>query len=140
MWRFPSILGLILLLAPLHLAAASDADKLAQSTDAALAWLALIDAGDLEESWSEAASLFQQAVSAGDWERAIGGARGPLGALNERTFTGASHHTSLPGAPDGEYVVMQFKASFTRKAEAVETVTTMLDSDGSWRVSGYFIK
>jgi hypothetical protein len=47
---------------------------------------------------------------------------------------------SLPGAPDGEYVVIQFATSFENKKSAIETVTPMLDSDGEWRVSGYFIK
>ena len=48
--------------------------------------------------------------------------------------------TSLPGAPDGEYVVIQFDTSFTNKKVAVETVTPMKDEDGIWRVSGYYVK
>jgi hypothetical protein len=46
----------------------------------------------------------------------------------------------LPGAPDGKYVVIQFDAVFENKPSAVETVTPMLDPDGVWRVSGYFIR
>jgi hypothetical protein len=46
----------------------------------------------------------------------------------------------LPGAPDGEYVVIQYESSFEHKQAAVETVTPMLDKDGTWRVSGYFIR
>jgi Protein of unknown function (DUF4019) len=30
--------------------------------------------------------------------------------------------------------------AFEKKASAVETVTSMLDPDGAWRVSGYFIR
>jgi hypothetical protein len=44
------------------------------------------------------------------------------------------------GIPDGQYVVIQFITSFTNKKPAIETVTPMLDSDGIWRVSGYYIK
>ncbi len=119
---------------------AETSGALADSQDSALSWLALIDNGEIHRSWSEASSLFQQAVTAADWERALQGARGPLGEFQARSFLGATHTTTLPGAPDGEYVVMQFEASFARKAEAVETVTTMLEADGSWRVSGYFIR
>jgi hypothetical protein len=43
-------------------------------------------------------------------------------------------------APDGEYVVIQFEASFENKKSAIETVTPMLDKDGNWRVSGYYVK
>jgi len=47
--------------------------------------------------------------------------------------------TSLPGAPDGQYVVLRFETSFDNKAKAIETVTPMLD-DGTWRVSGYYVQ
>ncbi|HWN92533.1 MAG TPA: DUF4019 domain-containing protein, partial [Verrucomicrobiae bacterium] len=47
---------------------------------------------------------------------------------------------TLPGAPDGEYVVIQYETAFENKASAVETITPMLDKDGSWRISGYYIK
>ena len=52
----------------------------------------------------------------------------------------ATYKTSLPGAPDGEYVVIQFDTSFENKKAAIETVTPMMDQDGTWRVSGYYIK
>ncbi len=51
-----------------------------------------------------------------------------------------NYQTSLPGAPDGKYVVIQFKTSFENKKSATETITPMMDNDGKWRVSGYFIK
>lgn len=67
-------------------------------------------------------------------------ARKPLGAVLSRTFKLAKYSTSLPGAPDGQYVVIQYDTSFENKKSAVETITPMLDRDGQWRVSGYFIK
>jgi hypothetical protein len=48
--------------------------------------------------------------------------------------------TSLPGAPDGEYVVIQFMSSFENKRFAIETVTPMKDKDAKWRVSGYYMR
>ena len=60
--------------------------------------------------------------------------------MGSRELLSAQHMTSLPGAPDGDYVVIQFKTSFANKKSAVETVTPMLEKDGVWRVSGYFIK
>jgi hypothetical protein len=44
------------------------------------------------------------------------------------------------GRSDGEYVVIQFDTQFENKAAAVETIAPMHEKDGSWRVSGYFIK
>lgn len=48
--------------------------------------------------------------------------------------------TSLTGAPDGQYVVIQFESSFEKKKSVIETVTPMLDQDGQWRVTGCYIK
>jgi len=45
-----------------------------------------------------------------------------------------------PGAPDGEYVVLQYHASCEHKAAAVETVTATREPDGAWRVVGYFVR
>jgi hypothetical protein len=43
-------------------------------------------------------------------------------------------------APPGEYVILQFDTQFENRSGVVETVTPMREKDGSWRVSGYFIK
>lgn len=107
---------------------------------AAKAWLALVDEGEYGKSWEEAAPFFKQAVSRAQWESAVRAVREPLGKLESREMLGARFTTTLPGAPDGEYVVIQFKTRFARKAEAVETVTPMKDEKGAWRVSGYFVK
>ena len=106
---------------------------------AAQAWLALIDAGRIDDSWRETASLFRQQVSREDWKAAVSVARRPFGAFVSRRLRGAKYTDSLPGAPDGHYVVIQFEATYERKRTAIETVTPMLD-DGAWRVSGYYIR
>jgi hypothetical protein len=103
-------------------------------------WLALVDASNFAESWKTAAGYFQAAVSQNQWEQTIAAVRKPLGDLVSRKLKSANYTKSLPGAPDGEYVVMQFDTSFANKKEAVETITPMLDADGTWKVSGYYIK
>ncbi len=111
-----------------------------KGTQAAESWLALVDAGEYGQSWEEAAVFFKSAVPKEDWERSLEAFRTPLGAVVSRSVTSATYATSLPGAPDGEYVVIQFETSFANKKAAVETVTPMKDPDGAWRVSGYYIK
>ena len=115
-------------------------EKVKPAVAAAEKWLALVDQGKYGDSWKEAAEYFRNAVQPGQWEQAIQAARKPLGRLVSRTVKSTSYRTSLPGAPDGEYVVIQFAASFENKASAIETVTPMRDKDGEWRVSGYYIK
>jgi len=107
---------------------------------AAKGWLALVDAGKYDESWDESGALFRRAVTKQQWNQALGSARTPLGAVKSRELETKSESSSLPGAPDGRYLVMQFRTSFANKASAIETVTTILESDGRWRVVGYYIK
>jgi hypothetical protein len=107
---------------------------------AAESWLALVDAGKYAESWNQAASLFRDQVSSDQWARSVGAARGPLGAVESRAFDTAEYTRTLPGAPDGEYVVLAYKTWFANKKSAVEIVTPTKDKDGKWRVSGYFVR
>jgi hypothetical protein len=120
------------------LAQHQDPEKLA--VEASKAWLAQVDAGKYAESWDAAASLFRGAITKNDWIKLMVGSRKPLGKLGSRTFGASKYMTSVPGAPDGEYVVIQYKTVFENKAQSIETVTPMVDKDGSWRVSGYYIK
>lgn len=110
------------------------------AAQAASKWLALVDEGKYSESWNEAAQLFKGAVTKEQWKESVSSVRKPLGKLVSRTLKSKTYATSLPGAPDGEYVVIQYTSSFENKKSAVETVTPMLDKDGKWKVSGYYIK
>ena len=112
----------------------------AAATASAEKWLNLIDTGKYADSWTEAAALFKNTLTQAEWEQKLNAVRKPLGALVSRNVMSTTSHTSLPDVPDGEYVGIQFKASFTNKEEAVETVTSMKEEDGSWRIIGYFIK
>jgi hypothetical protein len=114
------------------------AEQLAQQSSDA--WLALVDSGKYADSWQEASQLFNAAVTKEQWQSALRASRDPLGKMLSRKLKSATYSKTLPGAPDGEYVVIQYESSFEHKQSAVETVTPMLDKDGKWRVSGYFIK
>jgi hypothetical protein len=129
----------IVLLTPLLIWAATD-DAESRAVEAAKIWLALVDAGAYGQSWENAATYFKRAVQKNQWEQMAKAVRDPLGAVVSRALKSATYATSLPGAPDGEYVVIQFSSSFKNKRTAIETVTPMLDKDGHWRVSGYYIK
>ena len=111
-----------------------------QAVAAAESWLALVDDGKYGESWDAAADYLKNAVTKDDFVKSLTAARKPLGKLKSREVKSKEYRTSLPGAPDGEYVVIQFKTVFENKKSAIETVTPMLDKDGKWRVSGYYIR
>jgi hypothetical protein len=107
---------------------------------AAEAWLKLTDAGDYGQTWQTASTLFQSAVTQEQWAQAAGSVRGPLGKVKSRTLKKITYTHTLPGAPDGNYAVIQYNTVFEHKSSAVETITPMKEKNGQWRVSGYFIK
>ena len=112
----------------------------AAAQDAASKWLALIDHAEYAESWTQAASLFRAGITQAKWQDAAASARTPFGPLKSRHLQSAVERHELPGAPDGDYVVIQFATAFAGKASALETVTAMKDTDGAWRIAGYYIK
>jgi hypothetical protein len=119
---------------------AQTVDKEKEAVTSAEAWLALVDAGKYADSWSQASDYFKNAVERPQWEQSLTAVRKPLGKIVSRKLFSKTFMTSLPGAPDGEYVVIQFETSFQNKKSAVETITPMREKDGRWKVSGYYIK
>jgi len=103
-------------------------------------WLAAIDGGHYVRSWKEASELFQKSITAEAWDMSLIKFRKPLGAVKTRKFLTAKSAEDLPGEPPGKYRVIRFETSFAAKAEAVETVTFMEQSDGTWKAAGYFIR
>ena len=138
-WKVTVGLGMAIVLS-VCVVLAAESDKVKEALSSAETWLSLVDEGQYADSWNEAAGYFKGAVKQEQWQETLLAARKPLGKVISRKVKSKSYHTYLPGAPDGEYVVIQFQTSFENKKSAVETVTPMMDKDGKWRVSGYFIK
>ena len=103
-------------------------------------WLKLMDSENYRESWETASDTFKTQVAVDAWIKTALAARSPLGEVVSRKLISQTYETSLQGTPDGEYVVMEFRTEFTNRQTTSETITPMLDLDGKWRVSGYYIR
>ncbi len=103
-------------------------------------WLKLVDQGKYTKSWQESSRYFKMLVKEDQWIEAAQTTREPLGKMVSRKVKSAIYTTKLPTAPDGEYVVIEFETAFKNKKSAIETVTPMMNKDGKWRVSGYYIR
>lgn len=113
-------------------------EKLA--TDSALKWLNMVDDGKLEESWKAASEIFRESLPQSQWVTMAGSVRNPLGKKVSRRFYRSLYTKSLPGAPSGEYMIIEFDTVFENNTKAIERITSKLDKDGVWRISGYFVK
>ncbi|MCM8813810.1 MAG: DUF4019 domain-containing protein [Candidatus Omnitrophica bacterium] len=121
-------------------AATEFAAKKARGQQVAAVWLALIDDGKYVDSWKQSAGFFRNAVPQEQWEQMMRGYRQPLGKNVSREIAAVQYVTTMPAAPDGEYVLVDYTSAFERKKHATESVTVMKDTDNIWRVSGYFIQ
>ena len=119
-------------------AVAQAQDKAA--SDAALAWVAHVDKGDWNASWEAAGTAFRGAVTAKTWAAQVEPVRAPLGTVMTRSLKGVTAYDKLPGAPAGEYRIVEFDTKFSdAPTDAVETAVMVREGTG-WSVVGYFIK
>jgi len=118
---------------------ASEADEKA-AQEVCDSWLVLTDKEQYRQSWDRAASIFKQSIAREQWDKQLKSTRGLMGKVVSRTVKSKEQASSLPGVPDGDYVIVQYETSFDKKKSAIETATAMKDKDGKWRVAGYFIK
>jgi opacity protein-like surface antigen len=119
--------------------AQDEAAKRKAAEQAAQTWLAVVDQGNYGQSWDSAATFFKSHVSRENWEPMVKQVRGQIGKAGKREVASSTYQTELPNVPKGEYVVIQYKTKFGAGTMA-ETVVPMLDADGKWRVSGYFVR
>jgi hypothetical protein len=83
--------------------------------------------------------FFKQQVTVSQWQSAAQKVRKSFGAVQSRSVQSATVTTDVPGAPDGNYVILVFHATVTHKQKAVETVTA-IEEMGAWHVVGYFVR
>lgn len=116
------------------------AATLRTADSAAHTWLALVDKGEITESWDEGALVFQLAVTKTKWEQLVRGARAPFEPFGARRRIMARYTTDPPNAPPGQYVLLQYETDVSGGRHVVETVVPTLDGKRGWRVSGYYVR
>jgi hypothetical protein len=120
-------------------AGADSADETA-ALAAAKKWLAIMDSGRFGSGYDDASTVIKTAFTRKKFEELINTTRGQLGTVRSRVLRSKKYSTSIPGGPDGQYVVIQFDTRFEKKPSAIETITPAKEKNGAWKVSGYYIK
>lgn len=134
-----SLLLLVMAASP-SFAEAGNQAAVQQATRAAKSWLKLMDTGKYKVAYRETSTFLKDHVPENAFVQETRATLTPFGSVKSRNLEVAKYATSLPGAPDGEYVVMQFSTSFTKKEDAIETVTEMKEPHGKWRIAGYYVR
>lgn len=118
--------------APLLLAQNEDAAR-----KAADKWLALLDEGKYPDAWKQASKHSRPQISADEWFAQLKAMREAAGTLKSRNFTSAKPSKTHPGAPDGDYMILEYATAFDKKPKAAEIV--VLSREGGWKIAGYAI-
>ena len=114
------------------------ADELAAERQA-LGFLGYLDQGRFADSYAYTGMLIRAQLDRDAFSTQIQKTRVGTGALQSRELIDAAYTTTVSGAPEGQYVVLHYHASFANRPEAVETLYLAL-AKGYWRVVGYNIK
>lgn len=102
--------------------------------EAARSWLALVDAGQWQESFDATGSVFRELNTQQMWEDASLQARVPLGEVRSRE---AIAFELVPTPPSG-HAIVRFRTDFATRQGVIETVS-MAREDGTLKVVGYVI-
>jgi Protein of unknown function (DUF4019) len=105
----------------------------------ALGFLGYLDQGRFAESYAYTGMLIRTQVDQNVFAEKVKKARAETGPLQSRELIDSTYSATVPGAPEGQYVVLHYHSSFANRQDAVETLTLAL-AKGYWRVSGYYIK
>jgi hypothetical protein len=105
----------------------------------ALGFLGYLDNGRFADSYAYTGMLIRSQLDREVFASQVEKARTGTGALQARELIDAGYSTTVPGAPEGQYVVLHYRSSFANRPDTVETLTLAM-AKGYWRVDGWYIK
>ncbi len=114
------------------------AQAIEAAQQAADQWLAHVDAGDAAQSYETAAAVLKDQITEEQWRGSLNAVEMQTGELVDRALITPRYTTTLPNAPPGEYVILEYDAQYTNLA-ALEVVVLKKEND-DWRSAGYLVQ
>jgi len=117
------------------------------ATDSVQAWLALADNGKYGECWEQLADEMRSydpnsTCSKAKWRKSFEAMRGPLGKVISRKLKSKKYYPPPLGAmPNNEFshYELEYATSFENNKSLTESIATMKEKDGIWRVYVYYV-
>ncbi len=103
-------------------------------------WLALIDAGKADAAWDSASKQLQSVVKRDKFVAEMREVRKPLGKLASRMAVKFARAHDLPGAPTGDYAIIEYDVNFAGGKHLSEQLVWALEENDRWRVAGYYYR
>jgi len=117
-------------------ARASAEDQIDNALVVSKAWVAQIDAGQYDDSYSFGCGDMHDKIAQDKWDKILAALRAPWGSVVDR------HQISHVYKPDGfegaegEFLVITYNTTFQKLPSATEVVVLKWE-DGRWRGAGY---
>ncbi len=111
-----------------------------EAIQAGLKWLALIDGGNSGFAWDEASKQLKSTVTRKQFIAGMRDARKTFGKLESRSAVKFARSHELPGAPSGDYAIIEYEAKFLGGKRMAEQLVWTLEEQDTWRVAGYYYR
>jgi hypothetical protein len=128
------IASLLFTAAPKALASAED--QIDQGLTASKTWVALIDAGQYDDSYAFGCDAMHDKVRQDRWSVVLKALRAPWGPVVNRTQVSHVYEPNGYEGTEGEFMVVTYQTSFQKLSGATEVVILKWE-DGKWRGAGY---
>jgi hypothetical protein len=103
-------------------------------------WLELLDAGKSGVAWDSASKQLQSVVKRDAFIAQVRATRKPLGKLESRTAVKFARAHDIPGAPTGDYAIIEFDGKYANGKHLSEQLVWTIEDTGIWRVAGYYYR
>src|SRR5665213_556235 len=115
-------------------------DPKAAVVESMQAWLKEIDGGRYEQSWDDSSTYFRRNVSSALWLQGMNRDRASYGKCNYRHLVSVQFikNPALGFKYNGVLANAQFESSYANMKYTVDTVTFILEADGTWKALGYY--
>jgi hypothetical protein len=105
---------------------------------AIVAWLHAFDRGDFVTCWASSSNQFRAGLAEQEWRTRAAALAKRLGPRVGRREL-ARHYGRMPGVSGGTYVTVEYRPTFRRAGEVVETVSAAACGPARWCVTGWNI-
>ena len=117
-------------------APAEDPALIKSALDSSKGWLAEIDSGKYDQSYTEGCVAFHNKVSRDQWTVILKALRPALGNLVSRKMASYAYKPDGFEGLQGECMVIKYNSSFAKAPTDLELVVLKRE-DGQWRGAGY---
>jgi hypothetical protein len=124
------------LLAATPKALASAEDQIDNGLAASKTWVALIDAGEYDDSYTFGCDAMHDKVPQDRWGIVLKALRAPWGPVVNRSQVSHVYKPNGYEGAEGEFMVITYDTSFQKMDQAIEVVVLKWE-DGKWRGAGY---